>query len=192
MEADKNNVKALARGNQVETNAFFTKLKRKKPKQLDDVAHRIHDKVTEKFDCLTCGNCCKSISPRITDKDVERIAHKLKMKEVDFIARYLHIDDDQWFVFNDTPCPFLMPDNYCMIYDFRPKACREYPHTDRRRFYQLLDLTIQNRELCPIVYEVVEQLKKEDFGLKDEVASKVLFNGKEHKAGVKSFRPKRS
>lgn len=192
MEADKNNVKALARGNQVETNAFFTKLKRKKPRQLDDVAHRIHDKVTEKFDCLTCGNCCKSISPRITDKDVERIAHKLKMKEVDFIARYLHIDDDQWFVFNDTPCPFLMPDNYCMIYDFRPKACREYPHTDRRRFYQLLDLTIQNRELCPIVYEVVEQLKKEDFGLKDEVASKVPFNGKEHKAGAKSFRPKRS
>jgi hypothetical protein len=48
-----------------------------------------------------------------------------------------------------------------MIYDYRPKACREYPHTDRKRFYQVLDLTMLNRELCPIVYEVVEGLKKE-------------------------------
>jgi Fe-S-cluster containining protein len=192
MQADKNNVKALARQNQEETTTFFNQLKRKKPKRLDDVIHLIHAKVSEKFDCLTCGNCCKSISPRITDKDIERIAHKQKMKEVDFIARYLHVDDDQWFVFNQTPCPFLMSDNFCMIYDYRPKACSEYPHTDRRRFYQLLDLTMQNRELCPIVYEVIERLKKEDFGTKDEADSKVLFNGKEQKSGAKRSRPRRS
>ncbi len=97
----------------------------------------------------------------ITDKDIEKIAGKMKMKAVDFIARYLHIDEDKCYVFNDTPCPFLMSDNYCVIYDYRPKACREYPHTDRKRFYQVLDLTMLNRELCPIVYEVVEGLKKE-------------------------------
>jgi Fe-S-cluster containining protein len=161
MEADKNNVFALARQNQEETHVFFAKLKRKKPKQLDDLAHRLHDKIAGKFDCLSCGNCCKSISPMITDKDIEKIAGKMKMKEVDFISRYLHIDEDKCYVFNDTPCPFLMSDNYCMIYDYRPKACREYPHTDRKRFYQVLDLTMLNRELCPIVYEVVEGLKKE-------------------------------
>jgi len=162
MEADKDNVKTLSKQNQEETTAFFSKLKRKKPKQLDDITHGLHDKVSDQFDCLSCGNCCKSISPMITDKDIERIAHKLKMKEVDFISRYLHVDEDQWYVFNDTPCPFLMTDNYCLIYEYRPKACREYPHTDRRRFYQLLDLTMLNRELCPIFYEVVERLKKED------------------------------
>jgi Fe-S-cluster containining protein len=166
MEADNKNVKALARQNQEETTVFFNKLKRKKPKQLDDITHQLHDKVSDKFDCLSCGNCCKSISPQITGKDIERSAHRLKMKEVDFIARYLHVDEDQWHVFNETPCPFLMSDNYCMIYDYRPKACRDYPHTDRRRFYQLLDLTMHNREICPIVYDVVEYLKKEDLGLK--------------------------
>ena len=167
MEADKNNVKTLARQNLEETTTFFAKLKRKKPKQLDDITHQLHDKVSDQFDCLTCANCCKSIGPRITDKDIERIAHKLKMKEVDFIARYLRIEDDQWYIFKESPCPFLLPDNYCLIYEFRPKACREYPHTDRRRFYQLLDLTMLNRELCPIVYEVVERLKKEDLGQKE-------------------------
>jgi uncharacterized protein len=161
MEADNNNVRALASQNRDETNAFLERLKKKRPRRLDDIIHGLHYKVSAQFDCLSCGNCCKSISPRITDKDIARIAHKLKLKEVDFIAHYLHIDEDQWFVFNDTPCPFLMADNFCMIYDFRPKACGEYPHTDRRRFYQLLDITMLNRELCPIVYEVVEGLKRE-------------------------------
>ena len=99
----------------------------------------------------------------ITDKDIERIASKLRMKEVDFISKYLHIDEDKCYVFNGTPCPFLMSDNFCMIYEYRPKACREYPHTDRRRFYQVLDITSLNRELCPIVYEVVEKLKLQKF-----------------------------
>lgn len=162
MEEDKNNVKALALQNREETNALFSKLKRKKPHKLDDIIHRLHNSVANHFNCLTCANCCKSISPRITDKDIERIAHRMKMKEVSFITSYLHMDEDQCYVFNDTPCPFLMTDNYCLIYEFRPKACREYPHTDRRRFYQILDLTMLNRELCPIVYEIVERLKREN------------------------------
>ena len=162
MEADKNNVNELARRNQEETNTFFTKLKRKKPKNLDTVTHRIHDSVCAKFDCLQCANCCSSISPMIGDKDIDRMARYLKMKPVELIARYLHIDEDQCYVFNEAPCPFLMHDNYCMIYDQRPKACQEYPHTDRRRFYQVLDLTMKNREICPIVYEVVEKLKLEN------------------------------
>ena len=87
MEADNKNVKALALQNQEETTVFFNKLKRKKPKQLDDLTHRWHDKVTGQFNCLTCGNCCKSISPMITDKDIERIARRQKMKESDFIDR---------------------------------------------------------------------------------------------------------
>ena len=163
MEADKDNVKELARRNKEETNTFFTKLKRKKPKNLDTVTHSIHEMVSTKFDCLQCANCCSSISPMITDKDIDRIARFLKMKSIDFIGRYLLIDEDQCFVFNNTPCPFLMQDNYCIIYDQRPKACHEYPHTDRRRFYQILDLTLKNREICPIVYEVVEKLKQENF-----------------------------
>jgi uncharacterized protein len=98
----------------------------------------------------------------ITDKDIDRIARFLKIKTVDFIENYLLIDEDHCYVFKNTPCPFLMQDNYCLIYEQRPKACREYPHTDRRRFYQILNLTMKNREICPIVYEVVERLKHEN------------------------------
>ena len=58
------------------------------------------------------------------------------------------------------PCPFLMPDNYCSVYDVRPKACGEYPHTDRKKFYQLLDISIKNAYTCPAVYEIIEGVKE--------------------------------
>ncbi|MBN2395805.1 MAG: YkgJ family cysteine cluster protein, partial [Candidatus Atribacteria bacterium] len=65
--------------------------------------------------------------------------------------------------FNETPCPFLMPDNYCMVYESRPKACREYPHTDRRRMVQILKLTQKNCEVCPVVYAIVKDLMSGDW-----------------------------
>jgi hypothetical protein len=163
MPADNESVKELSQRKRDENVAFFKKLKKKNPKNLDHAMFRLHEEAFEQFDCLTCANCCSSISPMVTDKDVERLARHLKLKPSQFIEQYLHIDEDNDYVFNDTPCPFLMPDNYCMVYDHRPKACREYPHTDRRKFIQLLDLTLKNCEVCPIVYNVVEKLKSESF-----------------------------
>lgn len=56
-----------------------------------------------------------------------------------------------------------MPDNYCMVYESRPRACREYPHTDRKRFYQILDLSHKNCETCVVVYEIFEDMKKKEW-----------------------------
>jgi len=139
---------------------LFKKLKAKKPKNLDDVVHELHDEAFDQFDCLTCANCCSTISPVITEKDAERMAKRLKMKAVDFIAQYLRIDEDKDYVFKQTPCPFLMADNYCMVYEDRPKACREYPHTDRKRMYQILNLTHKNCEVCPVVFCITDELAK--------------------------------
>jgi len=143
-----------------ETKSFFEKLKKKKPKNLDQVVHNLHDEVFKEIDCLACANCCKSISPTLYGKDVERLAKHLKMKPSQFVNEYLYVDEEGDYVFQKTPCPFLMPDNYCMVYESRPKACREYPHTDRKRFYQILNLTLKNTEVCPAVYDVVEKLKE--------------------------------
>ena len=142
-----------------ETKIFFAKLRKKKPKNLDKIVHGLHDEVFQKIDCLDCANCCKSISPTLYDKDVERLAKFFKMKPSMFVEEYLYMDDEGDYVFKQTPCPFLLPDNYCMAYESRPKACREYPHTDRKRFYQILNLTLKNTEICPAVFEIVEKLK---------------------------------
>ena len=120
----------------------------------------LHDAAFEKIDCLQCANCCKTTTPIFYMKDIERLAKYLRMKSADFIKQYLHIDEDRDYVLNVTPCPFLGSDNYCSVYESRPNACREYPHTNARKFHRLFDITIKNTAICPAVYEIVEKLKK--------------------------------
>ncbi len=138
---------------------FYAKNK-KRIEKMDIEIHKLHDEISSKTDCLTCGNCCRTLGPRITDKDVERMAKPLRMKPSEIIEKILRIDDDGDMVFRSMPCPFLGNDNYCAIYENRPKACREYPHTDRKRFYQIFNLSIKNASTCPIVFEVLEKIKK--------------------------------
>ena len=147
----------LAAKSEPDWKRFFLKNK-KKLEGMDHQVHAFHAKISERTDCLSCGNCCRSLGPRITDKDVERMAKALRMKASDIISKYLKIDEDGDLVFKSLPCPFLGADNYCTIYESRPKACREYPHTDRKRFYQIYNLSVKNAYTCPIVYEVLQQL----------------------------------
>ncbi len=158
MELDK--LKQQAKNAESSTRKTFEKLKRKKPKDLDDVVHGLHEEAFERIDCLKCANCCKTTSPIFYDRDIDRAAKRLKMRPSEFIEKYLHIDEDKDYVLNVAPCPFLDHENYCLIYEDRPTACREYPHTNRKRFYQILDLTLKNTAVCPAVFEIVEEMKK--------------------------------
>lgn len=144
---------------------FFDKLKKVSPDQLDKIVHPVHEDVFEEVDCLACANCCKTTSPIFYQADIERVARKLRVKPSDFIDQYLHLDEDNDYVLNSSPCPFLDGENYCLVYESRPTACREYPHTNRKRFRQILNLTLKNTQVCPAVYEIVERLKvKLEFG----------------------------
>jgi uncharacterized protein len=140
--------------------AFFKQLARVDPRKLDELVHALHQEVFEEIDCLDCANCCRTLGPRITEADVNRISSALKIKPFELIAEHLHKDEDGDLVFNSMPCPFLDAENYCTIYNDRPRACRDYPHTDRRRIYQILPLTLKNSFICPAVYEIVERLKE--------------------------------
>jgi hypothetical protein len=142
------------------TKKFLQKLKQKPPKDLDYTMQELHDEEFEKTDCLQCANCCKTTSPIFTEIDVERIAKYLKMKYVDFVKEYLIVDEDNFMVLQQAPCSFLNDDNSCNIYNVRPKACKEYPHTNRKKFYQINQLTMKNIELCPAAFNIVEKMKE--------------------------------
>lgn len=152
--------KKQAQQKQKEHKKFLDGLKKKPPKQLDYVVQETHDEVFEKIDCLCCANCCKTTGPLYVEKDIERIAKHLKMKQVDFEKQFLRVDEDNDKVLQNLPCYFLNEDNTCSIYEVRPKACREFPHTDRKKIYQINNLTIKNTLICPAAYEFVELLKK--------------------------------
>ncbi|MDL2222850.1 YkgJ family cysteine cluster protein [Bacteroidales bacterium OttesenSCG-928-M11] len=137
--------------------AWYKKNK-KKLEKMDAEVQTLHEEVMSQIDCLSCAGCCKGLGPAVYDKDIERIAKTLRLKPSEVVDQYLKIDEDGDYVFQSIPCPFLMSDNYCSIYEARPKACREYPHTDRKRFYQIYNLTVKNTETCPVAFQVMKKL----------------------------------
>ncbi len=139
---------------------FFTKLKKRPPKNLDYIMQELHEAEFLRTDCLTCANCCKTTGPLFTANDVARISKHFRMKPQKFIEQYLRIDEDNDYVLQQVPCTFLGDDNYCSIYDVRPKACREFPHADRKKFHQINKLTLKNVTICPAAFNIVEALKK--------------------------------
>lgn len=152
--------KTQALQKQKEHKKFLEGLKKKPPKNLDYLVQETHEEVFEKIDCLQCANCCKTTGPLYTEKDIERISKHLRMKQADFEAKFLRIDEENDKVLQNLPCYFLNDDNTCSIYDVRPKACREYPHTDRKKIYQINNLMIQNTVICPAAFEFVESMMK--------------------------------
>lgn len=152
--------KLQSRNKERENKKFLSGLKKKDSRKVDDQFHSLHNEVFEEIDCLTCANCCKTTSPIFYQNDIERVAKALRMKPGDFIQQYLRIDEEHDYVLKSSPCPFLDPDNLCTVYEDRPKACREYPHTDRKKMVQITDLTLRNTMVCPAVLEIVERLKK--------------------------------
>ena len=118
----------------------------------------LHEEAFEKIDCTKCANCCKNYSPRFKTPDIKRISKHLKMKEGDFIEKYLRLDEDGDYVVKSSPCPFLGEDNLCGIYEVRPSDCHRFPYTNEDIIMKRQDLTLKNATFCPIVYFVLEKL----------------------------------
>jgi len=158
---DPDKLATMARAARKEHAALVKRLSATDSRKLDERIHALHEEVFEMIDCLDCANCCRTLGPRITDADIQRIAASLRIKPSAFAEQYVVVDEDGDYIFRKMPCPFLGSDNYCSIYDVRPKACRDYPHTDRRRVYQVLPLTLKNSAVCPAVFEILERLRKD-------------------------------
>lgn len=160
MQDQIDNLPKVSKDKHNENKTFFKKLKKKPPKHLDYLMQELHEAEFERTDCLKCANCCKTTGPLFTDKDIQRIAKHFKIKAQKFIETYLRLDDENDYVLQSVPCVFLGADNYCSIYEVRPKACREFPHTDRKKFQQISHLTLKNVAICPAAYNIVEEMKK--------------------------------
>ena len=154
------NLPKEAKDKHIENKKYFDKLKKKVPKNLDYVMQDLHDKEFKRTNCLNCANCCKTTGPLFTIPDIDRISKYLRQKPQQFIDLYLRIDEDNDYVLKNVPCTFLDDENSCTIYEVRPKACREFPHTDRKKFQQISDLTLKNVAICPAAYNIVEEMKK--------------------------------
>jgi Fe-S-cluster containining protein len=162
MGLDKNHIAGVPQnweqrsaGHQKEYKRFLQKAdKNKVLKQLPE----LHKVAFSKIECLQCANCCKHYSPRFKTPDIKRISKHLKMRESEFIEKYLVVDEEGDFVVNAKPCPFLGSGNHCSIYEQRPSDCRRFPYTDEDVFIKRTQLTLKNSTFCPITYYVLEKI----------------------------------
>ena len=138
---------------------FLDRIKKRPPKDLDRVVIGLDEKVFEEVDCLECANCCKTISPTFSQRDIERLGSRLRMRPGEIMETYLRVDEDGDIVLKSSPCPFLEADNKCRVYEDRPKACREYPHTGKRKFHLQIGITKKNTVVCPAAFKIVERLE---------------------------------
>ncbi|MFZ4769916.1 MAG: YkgJ family cysteine cluster protein [Ferruginibacter sp.] len=127
--------------------------KNKVLKELPD----LHEAAFSNINCLECAACCKNYSPRFKTPDVKRIAKHLKMKDGEFIEKYLQVDKEGDYVVKSKPCAFLGEDNFCSIYDVRPSDCSRFPYTDEDVFLKRPVITLKNATFCPAVYFVLEK-----------------------------------
>jgi Fe-S-cluster containining protein len=118
----------------------------------------LHEEAFSRIDCLQCANCCKNYSPRFKLPDIKRASKRLRMKESEFISAYLRLDEEGDYVVNRHPCPFLGEDNYCGIYEDRPRDCARYPYTDEDVFIKQPALSLKNISACPAAFYVVERM----------------------------------
>lgn len=153
------NIHAQGIKNRHEYAATLQKLNKFKPETADRLMHQAHDDVFEQTNCLECANCCKTTSPAIYERDIDRLAKYLRMKPFQFIEKFLNQDTaDQCYVLKSSPCVFLDAYNYCTVYEARPTACRTYPHTNRKRITQINNITLNNTLICPAVQQILENV----------------------------------
>ena len=126
---------------------------------LNGLAVGLNKKAFKAIDCLSCANCCKTMTPTYTKTDVKRISKHLGMSVHQYHEKYLEKDKTGDYMNKLQPCQFLKKDNKCSIYAVRPKDCSGFPHTQSKDFKQFIpDTHIQNIEYCPITMHVVENM----------------------------------
>lgn len=144
---------------------FLGRLEKNPPKLLDQLAASVDEQVWKEIDCLSCANCCKTMSPTFTSKDIKRISLHLEMKPKEFKEKWLYFDkkDGDWMN-TSQPCQFLNLDsNMCSIYEVRPADCSGFPHLKKRKMKEYIHVHQQNVEYCPATYRMVEKMMELEF-----------------------------
>jgi uncharacterized protein len=162
LETDIKNIEQLSQQREDANWKFRCFLKRSdlSVAKIDSTVKGLYQEISAQIDCTECGNCCKVVQPVLTEADIKKLARHHELSTTEFRSRFLlENEEDEGFVFNMQPCPFL-ENNRCTVYENRPGVCRSYPHLHKRDFVSRLNQAFFNCSICPIVFNVYEELKR--------------------------------
>ena len=160
MLTDLNTIARIAAEKEAENDDFRLFLKQQHSEDIDRIVHEINDLITPQIDCTQCGNCCKSLMINITLAETISLAAHLQMDIEAVKEKFVEISEQGKMIINTIPCHFLGGTS-CTIYENRFTECREFPHLHKKNFTTRLFGTLMYYAMCPIIFNVVETLKKE-------------------------------
>lgn len=96
----------------------------------------------------------------LTEENISPVAEKLNVSTADFKNKYVEESLQGQMIMNTIPCHFLN-ENRCSVYAERFTECRDFPHLHKNNFKGRLFGTLIHYAMCPIVFNVVEELKTE-------------------------------
>ena len=158
LETDRACIKALAEDREAENDAFRVFIKKSNVDEIDGLVQQINSVVEPAIDCTECGACCKTLMINVEPPEAEKLARRLGMDEAEFKRIYIEESLQGQLVVNQMPCHFLAGTR-CSVYEDRFAECREFPHLHRKNFKDRMFGTLVHYAMCPIIFNVVEELK---------------------------------
>jgi uncharacterized protein len=143
-----------------ENDQFRSFINQQNGEQLDDLVAVIYPKVNDQIDCTQCGACCKQLMVNITPSDADRMSDHLQLSTPEFKEKFVEEGSSGMMIMNTIPCHFL-GGTKCTAYEARFTECREFPDLHKRNFKSRLFATLIHYAMCPIIFNVVEELKEE-------------------------------
>ena len=127
---------------------------------LDKAVFDLSEAISPKIQCTACGNCCKSLMVNIDEAEANNLAAHLGQTREVFDEAYLSKGESGRMVVNAIPCHFLVG-NSCSVYEHRFAGCKEFPAFHVPDFNKRLFTTYMHYDRCPIIFNVLETLKKD-------------------------------
>lgn len=136
-------------------------------------AHHYNDKpfqiiateVQRHIDCTACGNCCRHSLVSVGRQEIEEIARCLGTTPEEFAGLYTAPDPDaparRILLDSGEGCVF-QDGNLCIVYEARPRACRDFPHVGvgTHSLGGRPSSLARWAALCPIIYNALERYKQ--------------------------------
>lgn len=146
MELEKhiNKIQDIAVKKRKENKLFRSFLQTQNSNEIDSLVHALSETITSRINCLECGNCCQNIRPVASEEDLKNFVEPEDVEKLKYSMGFT--------------CKNL-EGKKCTIYQDRFDECRLFPYLDRDEFVSRIPGVLQNYEICPIVFNVVEQLK---------------------------------
>ena len=151
-------VKEFARERENENMKFRAFLKNNADcSKLDEQFSELHNELFAGYGCRKCNNCCRAYNATVQESEVTAMAAHLGLTKQDFIEKYLISSVEEYEI--KAPCCFLNENGECILQEFKPIGCKDFPYTNKPdRIWSLLGL-VSFAEECPVVFEMLERLK---------------------------------